>query len=196
MEEKNCGCPIERSALIARKKVCRPKNQGGLGVLNLRIQNKALLLKNLHKYFNKHDTPWVQLIWNTYYNEGALPRKLEGSFWWKTHIKLLDSYKGLAKCNIGDGKSVFLWTDLWHNSCLYQRMPHLVTYAKKYDTTVHDVVNQEALEDLFHLPLSQQAFNEFQELQILCQENRDQMLRGEQDSWSATTSTTAATISP
>jgi hypothetical protein len=27
--------------------VCRPKDQGGLGVLNLGLQNKALLIKNL-----------------------------------------------------------------------------------------------------------------------------------------------------
>jgi hypothetical protein len=47
------------SALVAWKKVCRPKNQGGLGVLDLSIQNKALLLKNLHKFYNKHDVPWV-----------------------------------------------------------------------------------------------------------------------------------------
>jgi hypothetical protein len=40
------------SALVAWKKICRPKQQGGLGVLNLDLQNKALLLKNVHKLFN------------------------------------------------------------------------------------------------------------------------------------------------
>jgi hypothetical protein len=70
------------NALIAWKKICRPKNQGGLGVLDLQVQNKALLLKNLHKFYNKHDIPWVNLVWNSYYNSGNLPRKrFEGSFW-------------------------------------------------------------------------------------------------------------------
>ena len=35
--------------------VCTPKPEGGLGVLNLRTQNEALLLKHLHKFFNKVD---------------------------------------------------------------------------------------------------------------------------------------------
>jgi hypothetical protein len=33
--------------------VCRPKNQGGLGVLNHELQNKALLLKQLHKLYGR-----------------------------------------------------------------------------------------------------------------------------------------------
>ena len=39
--------------------VCKPKNIGGLGVLNLHIQNEALLLKFLHKFYNKMDIPRV-----------------------------------------------------------------------------------------------------------------------------------------
>ena len=42
--------------------VCLPKSQGGLGVINLTTQNEALLLKNLHKFFNRLDIPWVHLI--------------------------------------------------------------------------------------------------------------------------------------
>jgi hypothetical protein len=47
--------------LVAWKKATRPKNQGGLGVIDLRAQNKALLLKFLHKFYNKADIPWMQL---------------------------------------------------------------------------------------------------------------------------------------
>ena len=82
----------------------------------------------------------------------------EGSFWWKSHLKLLDLYKAMAKCKVGNGKSVNLRTDLWQDRCLQHSMPHLLSYAKKTDISVHEVVNMEFLEDLFHLPLSQQAF--------------------------------------
>jgi hypothetical protein len=96
------------SALVAWKKICRPKQQGGLGVLNLDIQNKAFLLKNVHKLFNREDTPWVNLIWNSYYASGAVHgQRLVGSFWWRAYLKLLDSYKALARCNLGDGKVFF-----------------------------------------------------------------------------------------
>jgi hypothetical protein len=100
-------------ALVAWDKVCRPKDQGGLGVLDLKTQMEELLLKNLHNFFNGLDIPWVNLIWNTYYSQGSLPGfQLEGSFWWKTHLKLLDKYKGMSRCLIGDGKSALFWTDL------------------------------------------------------------------------------------
>jgi hypothetical protein len=62
-----------KPALVAWKKVCRSKQQEGLGVLNLDIQNKALLLKNVHKLFNRVDTPWMNLICNSYYANGVVP---------------------------------------------------------------------------------------------------------------------------
>ena len=42
--------------------VCLPKSEGGLGAIDLYVQNDALLLKNLHKFYNKEDLPWVRLI--------------------------------------------------------------------------------------------------------------------------------------
>jgi mannosylglycoprotein endo-beta-mannosidase len=49
--KKNNEVQAKGSALIAWSKICRPKEQGGLGVLQLDAQNKALMLKNLHKFF-------------------------------------------------------------------------------------------------------------------------------------------------
>jgi hypothetical protein len=35
----------------------KPKEKGGLGVINLRLQNDALLMKHLHKFYNKVEVP-------------------------------------------------------------------------------------------------------------------------------------------
>lgn len=48
--------------LVAWPTVMKPKEKGALGVINLRLQNDALLMKQLHKFYNKVDTPWVSLI--------------------------------------------------------------------------------------------------------------------------------------
>jgi hypothetical protein len=76
--------------------VCKPKKKGGLGILNLKIQNEGLLLKYLHKFYNKEDTPWVHLLWNTYYY-GKIPHAMDpvGSFWWKDICKSLCHYTGV-----------------------------------------------------------------------------------------------------
>lgn len=47
----------------AWKMVTGPKIDGGLGVIDIRKQNEALLVKNLHKFFNRLYLPWVHLIW-------------------------------------------------------------------------------------------------------------------------------------
>lgn len=41
--------------------VCKPKNKGGLGIVNLEFQNIALLAKNLDKFFNNRI--YSGLIW-------------------------------------------------------------------------------------------------------------------------------------
>ena len=152
----------KRPALVKWKTVCRPKNQGGLGVLNIYVQNRALLLKNLHKFYNKLDIPWVNLIWEGYYANGQLPgSKMQGSFWWKAHLRLIDYYKGMAKYNIGNGKSAFLWHDLWTKCCMSQEFPHLYSFAKNIDISVGQAIHNEFLEDLFHLPLTSEAYQEF-----------------------------------
>jgi hypothetical protein len=68
---------------VAWRKCTRPKRKGGLGIINLRSQNTAMLLKFLDKFFNRHNIPWVSLIWNTYYSNGELPqpKNERGSFW-------------------------------------------------------------------------------------------------------------------
>jgi hypothetical protein len=43
--------------LAAWSMVQKPKNKGGLGVRNLRLQNDALLLEQLNKFYNHYDIP-------------------------------------------------------------------------------------------------------------------------------------------
>jgi hypothetical protein len=52
----------KKAPLASWKLVRTPTNKGWLGVIRLRLQNDALLMKNLHKFFSKADLPWVNLI--------------------------------------------------------------------------------------------------------------------------------------
>lgn len=107
-----------------------------------------------------------------------------GSFWWKANLKLVELYKSLARCNVGDGKSAYLWTDQWHASCLYQCFPHLFSYTKNQPITVEATINLEYLEDLFHLPMSVQAYEEFQHLEVICEELKSSEHIDCTDTWS------------
>jgi hypothetical protein len=72
------------NCLVDWSKVQWPKSQGGLGIIDLAAQNIALLLKHLHKFFNKIEVPWVDLTWKAFYSASLAPhaRSPRGSFWW------------------------------------------------------------------------------------------------------------------
>lgn len=91
----------------------RPKDKGGLGIINLFLQNDTLLLKHLHKFYSKQNIRWVNLIWTTYYVDKVPHAAREiGSFWWKDVLRLNNLYRGVAQCSIGDGSTVLFWDDL------------------------------------------------------------------------------------
>lgn len=60
--------------MAAWKLVTRPKSEGDLGVLKISVHNETLLMKNLHKFFNRHNIPRVQLLWKTGTTITLLPR--------------------------------------------------------------------------------------------------------------------------
>jgi hypothetical protein len=78
-------------------------------------------MKNFHEFFNKEKLPWVNLIWETYYQNGSPTGKLKGSPWWRAHLKLLNTYKQQATCSIVYGKST-LFLD---QTTLEQKYPEL-----------------------------------------------------------------------
>jgi hypothetical protein len=77
--------------------VQKPKSKGGLGIINLMLQNDALLLKQLHKFYNNHhNIPWIHLIWHTYYSINVPHASPEtGSFWSKDILRLHVLYRGM-----------------------------------------------------------------------------------------------------
>lgn len=96
--------------------VCTSKEEGGLGVINLELQNQALLMKNLDKFFNKKDITWVNLVWEKHYKNGRLPGVVrKGSFWWRDTLKLLSNFKKMAN---GRFKMVILVCSGRINGCL------------------------------------------------------------------------------
>jgi hypothetical protein len=60
----NSDINAKNKPMVAWKKCSKPKRKGGLGIINLRSQNNALLLKHMDKFYNKKDVPWVKLVWN------------------------------------------------------------------------------------------------------------------------------------
>lgn len=138
--------------------------------MDIAIHNKALLMKNLHKFFNMEDLPWVNLIWNKYY-ASDLPRdRMIGSSWWKAHLKLLPDYKQLATCKAGNGRTTKLWFDTWVDKPLVQLFPELHSFANNDKVSLNMMINARDIFEHFHTPLSAEAFNQLNELHTFLQQ--------------------------
>jgi len=149
-----------------------PKDEGGLGVLDITVQNECLLMKHLHKFYNRAQIPWVQLVWDKYYSRNRLPvhsNAFRGSFWWRDLLKLLAKFKGLAVVSIQDGKSWFLWHDLWGPGVYSQLYPELYSFVRNGLITLSVAASTPLLYNLFHLPLSPEAHAQFTELSNILQ---------------------------
>ena len=141
-------------ALAAWPVVCRPKKFGGLGVLNLELQNKALLMKQLHKFYCKEDVPWVHLVWSLYGPGASHAQSSRGSLWWRDVFSLVKVYRSITRCTIGNGESTLFWKDFWQSDrLLCDKFPRLYSYAIDEDVTAADLARAEDLSSFFTLPL-------------------------------------------
>jgi hypothetical protein len=162
--------------------VCKPKNRGGLGVIMLRLQNDAPLMKNLDKFFTKVDVPWVKLIWTQYYANGKIPRNgMGGSFWWRSMVRLLDNFKGIAKVDFGSRDTILFWQDLWNGQVLKLTYPQLHSFAKNDKVSLKTILQLDNIQSHFNLPLSEEAYKQLCDLNILMQ---SLPVDGENDVWS------------
>jgi hypothetical protein len=82
----------------------------------------------------------------------------KGSFWWRCILKLLNSFKGIARIEFGRGDTILFWHDLWNGQVLKFSFPHLHSFAKNDAIAINSVLQMESFEDHFNLPLSEIAF--------------------------------------
>lgn len=115
--------------------------------------------------------PWAKLIWEVYHTTQLPSDHITNcSFWWKYCIKLLATYKEHAVCKVGNGSSLAFWTDLWDGVPKLQLWPHLHSFSKNLHISIQSIWNLEDLTSHFHLPLSEEAYGEFQDLTSLLEE--------------------------
>ena len=114
------------------------------------------------------DIPWVGLVQECYYTHNRFPGSINsGSFWWRDVTKLIGKFKGLAKVNLHDGMTCLLWTDMWQDIILEINFPELYSFAKNKRITLSEARNSDSLQSLFHLPLFEEAFPQFPQLQSM-----------------------------
>jgi hypothetical protein len=136
-----------------------PKEKGGIGVRDLYLQNEALLIKQLEKFYNKKDVPWVHLVWESYYIV-KVPhlQTVKGSFWWRDIFRLVTQFRDVAKCIPANRLTISLWEDEFEDQPLSSKFPHLHQFASKKNISVSKALLQLDPLSLFNLPMTRIAF--------------------------------------
>jgi hypothetical protein len=101
--------------MVGWSQVCLPKDQGGLGILNLDIMNIALLAKWLWKLFNTEGV-WQTLLRNKYLHSLTLRQvtfKNGDSHVWQGLMEIKKLFLSCFKIKIGNGRKTNFWDDCW-----------------------------------------------------------------------------------
>jgi hypothetical protein len=92
--------------------ICRPKDQGGLGIEVLDIKNKYLLSKWLFKVLNE-EAMWQELLRNKYLHTHTLSqvqvKPIDSPF----QKRERDDFSQRGSFIVGDGKGTRFWEDTW-----------------------------------------------------------------------------------
>ena len=121
--------------------VCRPKDQGGLGVQDLQVKNDALLSKWLFKLLTE-DGVWQTLLRNKYLGQKALSQaywKPGDSHFWSGLMAVKKHVFHFGSLLIKDGSEICFWEDMWlGNATLQEQDAGLYrNVCGKNDTLVH-----------------------------------------------------------
>ena len=131
----------KKYALVNWRKICLAKEFGGLGILDLRDMNRALLAKWWWKFKDPtYHSKWKTLISHIYHLHTNTPI----SPFWKTILSLTN----LGDCSIqyspGSDSCARFWEDLWSGHCsMASQYPQLYELCTNKQILLSAVINSQ-----------------------------------------------------
>ena len=136
--------------------LCRPKDQGGLGILNLQVQNKCLLAKWLVNLLSTVGT-WQTLLRNKYLRTKSLTQvaaKPNDSHFCRGLMHIKDEVIAKGSFEIKDGTNTRFWDDTWvADKPLKVKYPSLYNIVRDPHATVSKVMATSPLNTSFRRAL-------------------------------------------
>ncbi|KAL2247887.1 UNVERIFIED_CONTAM: hypothetical protein Sindi_2641000 [Sesamum indicum] len=105
-------------AKVAWKDVCKPIEEGGQGIKDIGILNRALMAKKLCDVIRCDRTSiWVEWLKHGRVRDNSIWAINEkgGSWGWRKMLRLRSSILPMTEFLIGEGRTFFLWKDPWHH---------------------------------------------------------------------------------
>jgi hypothetical protein len=119
--------------------ICQPKDQGGLGILNIDAQNRCLLSKWLFKLINK-DGLWQNMLRPKYLRTQTIVQVQRKPGDSSDLMRVKESFLSLGHFKLNNGENIRFWKDKWMgNVTLQQQFPSLYPIAYRKNVTVTSV---------------------------------------------------------
>ncbi|KAK4384498.1 Transposon TX1 uncharacterized protein [Sesamum angolense] len=102
---------------VAWEAVCRPIEEGGLGIKDILALNRALMSKHLWAVIKQDRTSiWVDWIIQVRLRDCSIwtAKENKGAWGWRKMLSLRNSLMSHIHYRVGSGDSVSLWHDPWH----------------------------------------------------------------------------------
>uniref|UniRef100_A0A453M2T1 Reverse transcriptase zinc-binding domain-containing protein n=1 Tax=Aegilops tauschii subsp. strangulata TaxID=200361 RepID=A0A453M2T1_AEGTS len=101
--------------MVKWSEVCKPKDQGGLGVISSKRMNIALLSKWLWRIEAGDGGLWLQIIRAKYLRGQplAFASRMGGSQFWQSVIQLMPVLRIGSSISVGTGTNTLFWLDRW-----------------------------------------------------------------------------------
>ncbi|CAN6352985.1 unnamed protein product [Urochloa humidicola] len=151
--------------LVAWEQACLPKEQGGLGIKNIALQNKCLLLKLLHRLHQPGESAWANWVRDKI-NLVTFHGDVVGAHW-QDLADLLPLYRAVTVCEVYNGESTNFWLDRWLSAGRLQSLfPLLASHSTSLEVTVAQIVTDGIQQHLMPR-LTRAALEELVKLQTL-----------------------------
>jgi hypothetical protein len=124
--------------------ICQLKDQGGLGTVNLKLQNKCLLSKWLFNLINTAGA-WQQLIKNKNMGLKTITQvtRNPGDFqFWSGLMNVKNSFLSMGSFIIQDGKKIRFWEDIWlGGTALKVQYPNIFHIVRRKSATDAEILS-------------------------------------------------------
>ncbi|EEE63350.1 hypothetical protein OsJ_18161 [Oryza sativa Japonica Group] len=151
--------------LVAWKTVLLQKQQGGLGIRDLRAHNTALILKLANRVLTDSNDPMAKWFRQKYLQSTIQlkPRNNDTPTWKLilSHFQILSS---VAQVKLGNGRTTLFWKDQWMPQHLEYTYPVLFSFAINKECAVESQFSHNTWQLQLHPNLSYQAETELQAL--------------------------------
>ena len=121
--------------LITWDKVCISKQDGGLGVKQISVQNACLMLKLLHRLHHPAGSSWATWA-RRHVDVHTLEGDVQGAHWDAIRF-LLPAYRQITRVAVHDGVATAFWEDCWSGDApLCSSFPVLYSHVLNHGATL------------------------------------------------------------